>query len=137
MYPQEIVKPMKEELTMIGFEDLLSAQDVESALSKSGTTLVVVNSVCGCAAANARPGVRFSLTNEKTPDHLVTVFAGVDRDATDTARSKMIPFPPSSPSLALFKDGELVHMVERHHIEGRPAEMISENLKEAYDEFCS
>ncbi len=136
MYPEEIVKPMKEELTMIGFEDLLSAQDVESALSKSGTTLVVVNSVCGCAAANARPGVRFSLTNDKTPDHLVTVFAGVDRDATDTARSKMIPFPPSSPSVALFKDGELVHMVERHHIEGRPAEMISENLKEAYDEFC-
>ena len=122
---------------MIGFEDLLSAQDVESALSKSGTTLVMVNSVCGCAAANARPGVRFSLSNDKTPDHLVTVFAGVDRDATDTARSKMIPFPPSSPSLALFKDGELVHMVERHHIEGRPAEMISENLKEAYDEFCS
>ncbi len=137
MYPEEIVKPMKEELTTIGFEDLLSAQDVESALSKSGTTLVVVNSVCGCAAANARPGVRFSLSNDKTPDHLVTVFAGVDRDATDTARSKMIPFPPSSPSLALFKDGELVHMVERHHIEGRPAEMISENLKEAYDEFCS
>ena len=136
MYPEEIIKPMKEELTMIGFEDLLSAQDVESALSKSGTTLVVVNSVCGCAAANARPGVRFSLTNDKTPDHLVTVFAGVDRDATDTARSKMIPFPPSSPSVALFKDGELVHMVERHHIEGRPAEMISENLKEAYDEFC-
>ena len=137
MYPKEIVKPMKEELTMIGFEDLLSAQDVESALSKSGTTLVVVNSVCGCAAANARPGVRFSLTNDKTPDHLVTVFAGVDRDATDRARSKMIPFPPSSPSVALFKDGELVHMVERHHIEGRPVEMISENLKEAYDEFCS
>tara|TARA_B110000259_G_scaffold90263_1_gene104800 strand:+ start:53 stop:466 length:414 start_codon:yes stop_codon:yes gene_type:complete len=137
MYPEEIIKPMKEELTMIGFEDLLSAQDVESALSKSGTTLVVVNSVCGCAAANARPGVRFSLTNDKTPDHLVTVFAGVDRDATDTARGKMIPFPPSSPSVALFKDGKLVHMVERHHIEGRPAEMISENLKEAYDEFCS
>jgi len=136
MYPEEIIKPMKEELTMIGFEDLLSAQDVESALSKSGTTLVVVNSVCGCAAANARPGVRFSLTNDKKPDHLVTVFAGVDRDATDTARGKMIPFPPSSPSFALFKDGELVHMVERHHIEGRPAEMISENLKEAYDEFC-
>jgi len=136
MYPKEIVKPMKQELTMIGFEDLLSAQDVESALSKSGTTLVVVNSVCGCAAANARPGVRFSLTNDKTPDHLVAVFAGVDRDATDTVRGKMIPFPPSSPSVALFKDGELVHMVERHHIEGRPAEMISENLKEAYDEFC-
>lgn len=137
MYPKEIVKPMKEELTVIGFEDLLSANDVESALSKSGTTLIVVNSVCGCAAANARPGVRFSLTNDKTPDHLVTVFAGVDRDATDTARSKMIPFPPSSPSVALFKDGELVHMLERHHIEGRPAEAISENLKEAYDEFCS
>ena len=137
MYPAEFVKPMREELTQIGFNELFSSEDVDHALAKSGTTLVVVNSVCGCAAANARPAVRLSLGNEKTPDQLVTVFAGVDRDATDTARSKMIPFPPSSPSVALFKDGELVHMVERHHIEGRPAEMISENLKEAYDEFCS
>ena len=136
MYPAEIVRPMKEELTTIGFEELLSPDAVESALSKSGTALVVVNSVCGCAAANARPAVRISLNNQSTPDHLYTVFAGVDRDATDAARAKMIPFPPSSPSLALFKDGELVHMLERHHIEGRSAEVISENLKQAYNQFC-
>jgi putative YphP/YqiW family bacilliredoxin len=105
-------------------------------LSKSGTALVVVNSVCGCAAANARPAVRISLNNQNIPDHLYTVFAGVDRDATDAARAKMIPFPPSSPSLALFKDGELVHMIERHHIEGRTAQLIAENLTEAFDEFC-
>ena len=117
MYPEEIVRPMKEELTTIGFKELLSTDDVESAMSKLGTALVVVNSVCGCAAANARPAVRISLNNSNTPDHLYTVFAGVDRDATDAARAKMVPFPPSSPSLALFKDGELVHMIERHHIE--------------------
>ena len=110
---------------------------VENSLSKPGTTLVVVNSVCGCAAANARPAVRKSLGNHKTPDNLVTVFAGVDREATDAARSKMIPFPPSSPSLALFRDGELVHMIERHHIEGRTADLIAENLKGAYNEFCN
>jgi putative YphP/YqiW family bacilliredoxin len=127
---------MKEELTTIGFEELLSPDAVESALSKSGTALVVVNSVCGCAAANARPAVRISLNNQNIPDHLYTVFAGVDRDATDAARAKMIPFPPSSPSLALFKDGELVHMIERHHIEGRTAQLIAENLTEAFDEFC-
>ncbi|MEC8636925.1 MAG: BrxA/BrxB family bacilliredoxin [Bacteroidota bacterium] len=136
MYPEEIVRPMKEELTTIGFEELLSTDDVESAMSKSGTALVVVNSVCGCAAANARPAVRISLNNSHTPDHLFTVFAGVDRDATDAARAKMIPFPPSSPSLALFKDGELVHMIERHHIEGRTAQLIAENLIQAFDEFC-
>ena len=136
MYPAEIVRPMKEELTTIGFEELLSPDDVESALSKSGTVLVVVNSVCGCAAANARPAVRISLNNPNIPDHLFTVFAGVDRDATDAARAKMIPFPPSSPSLALFKDGELVHMIERHHIEGRTAPLIAENLTEAFNEFC-
>jgi putative YphP/YqiW family bacilliredoxin len=136
MYPAEIVRPMKEELTTIGFEELLSPDDVESALSKSGTALVVVNSVCGCAAANARPAVRISLNNPNIPDHLFTVFAGVDRDATDAARAKMIPFPPSSPSLALFKDGELVHMIERHHIEGRTAPLIAENLTEAFNEFC-
>lgn len=137
MYPVEIVRPMKEELTTLGFQELLSSEAVETALSKSGTALVVVNSVCGCAAANARPAVRISLNNESTPDQLYTVFAGVDRDATDAARAKMIPFPPSSPSLALFKDGELVHMIERHHIEGRTAELIAENLKGAFDEFCS
>ena len=136
MYPAEIVRPMKEELTTIGFEELLSPDAVGSALSKSGTALVVVNSVCGCAAANARPAVRISLNNQNIPDHLYTVFAGVDRDATDAARAKMIPFPPSSPSLALFKDGELVHMIERHHIEGRTAQLIAENLTEAFDEFC-
>ena len=136
MYPEEIVRPMKEELTTIGFKELLSTDDVESAMSKLGTALVVVNSVCGCAAANARPAVRISLNNSNTPDHLYTVFAGVDRDATDAARAKMIPFPPSSPSLALFKDGELVHMIERHHIEGRSAQLIAENLTEAFNEFC-
>ena len=136
MYPAEIVRPMKEELTTIGFEELLSPDEVESALSKTGTALVVVNSVCGCAAANARPAVRISLNNKNTPDYLYTVFAGVDRDATDAARAKMIPFPPSSPSLALFKDGELVHMIERHHIEGRTAQLIAENLTDAFNEFC-
>ncbi len=136
MYPAEIVRPMKEELTTIGFEELLSPDEVESALSKTGTALVVVNSVCGCAAANARPAVRISLNNKNTPDYLYTVFAGVDRDATDAARAKMIPFPPSSPSLALFKDGELVHMIERHYIEGRSAQLIAENLTEAFNEFC-
>ncbi len=137
MYPAEIVRPMKKELTTIGFEELLTAEAVETALSKLGTALVVVNSVCGCAAANARPAVRISLNNENTPDHLYTVFAGVDRDATDVARAKMMPFPPSSPSLALFKDGELVHMIERHHIEGRTAQLIAENLTKAFDEFCN
>lgn len=136
MYPEEIVRPMKEELTTIGFKELLSTDDVESAMSKLGTALVVVNSVCGCAAANARPAVRISLNNSNTPDRLYTVFAGVDRDATDAARAKMVPFPPSSPSLALFKDGELVHMIERHHIEGRTAQLIAENLIQAFNEFC-
>lgn len=136
MYPEEIVRPMKEELTTIGFKELLSTDDVESAMSKLGTALVVVNSVCGCAAANARPAVRISLNNSNTPDHLYTVFAGVDRDATHAARAKMVPFPPSSPSLALFKDGELVHMIERHHIEGRTAQIIAENLIQAFNEFC-
>tara|TARA_A100001011_G_C14320209_1_gene850187 strand:+ start:3963 stop:4376 length:414 start_codon:yes stop_codon:yes gene_type:complete len=137
MYPDEIVRPMKEELTTVGFQELLSPEDVETALSSLGTSLVVVNSVCGCAAANARPAVRISLNNKSTPDHLYTVFAGVDRDATDAARAKMMPFPPSSPSLALFKDGELVHMIERHHIEGRTAQLIAENLTEAFNEFCN
>ena len=103
MYPAELVKPMREELTNIGFVELHSSKDVASALEKSGTTLVVVNSVCGCAAANARPGVFYSLQNEKTPDQLVTVFAGVDAEATKSARDMMVPFPPSSPSIALLK----------------------------------
>lgn len=136
MYPADLVKPMREDLTKIGFNELHTSAEVDEALAKEGTTLVVVNSVCGCAAANARPGARESLQNAKRPDHLVTVFAGVDKEATDTARAHMVPFPPSSPSMALFKDGELVHMLERHHIEGRPAEMIAENLKDAYNTHC-
>ena len=136
MYPAEIVKPMREELTNIGFEELTTSNDVSNALTKKGTTLIVVNSICGCAAANARPGVHYSLQNEKTPDYLVTVFAGVDTEATKSARDMMVPFPPSSPSIGLFKDGALVHMIERHHIEGRPAELIAENLKAAYNSYC-
>ena len=136
MYPEEIVKPMKEELTKIGFNELLTRDDVNIAIEKPGTTLIVVNSICGCAAANARPGVHLSLQNNKKPDNLVTVFAGVDTEATNSAREMMIPFPPSSPSIALFKNGTLVHMIERHHIEGRPAELIAENLKEAYNSHC-
>ncbi|MBT8254303.1 MAG: BrxA/BrxB family bacilliredoxin [Flavobacteriaceae bacterium] len=136
MYPAELVKPMREDLTNVGFKELHTVNDVENALNETGTTLVVVNSVCGCAAANARPGARMSIQNAKRPDHLVTVFAGVDREATDKVREYMIPFPPSSPSIALFKNGELVHMLERHHIEGRPAEIIAENLMDAYNDHC-
>lgn len=136
MYPAELVKPMREDLTNVGFEELHTIEAVDNAIAKEGTTLVVVNSVCGCAAANARPGARMSLQNAKRPNNLVTVFAGVDKQATDKAREYMVPFPPSSPSMALFKDGELVHMLERHHIEGRPAELIAENLMDAYNEHC-
>ena len=136
MYPEEMVKPMRAELADAGFQDLYSAEAVETALAKEGTTLVVVNSVCGCAARNARPGAKMSLEGTKKPSQLVTVFAGVDKEAVDAARKHMFPFPPSSPCVALFKDGELVHMLERHHIEGRPAELIAENLKDAYAEFC-
>ena len=136
MYPAELVKPMREDLTKVGFEELDTAEAVDAALAKKGTTLIVVNSVCGCAAANARPGARMSLDNAKKPDNIVTVFAGVDREAVDAARGHMVPFPPSSPCMALFKDGELVHMLERHHIEGRPAELIAENLVDAYNVNC-
>ena len=136
MYPPELVKPMREDLTNVGFEELHTAEAVDAAIAKEGTTLVGVNSVCGCAAANARPAARVSLQNAKRPDNIVTVFAGVDREATDKAREYMIPFPPSSPCMALFKGGELVHMLERHHIEGRPAELIAENLVDAYNEHC-
>ncbi|CAM4130451.1 BrxA/BrxB family bacilliredoxin [Zobellia nedashkovskayae] len=136
MYPAELVKPMRQDLASAGFEELHTSKAVENAIKKEGTTLVVVNSVCGCAAANARPAAKLSLHNAKKPDHIVTVFAGVDIEAVNTARNLMIPFPPSSPSMALFKDGELVHMIERHHIEGRPAELIAENLVGAYEEFC-
>lgn len=136
MYPPELVKPMREELSSFGFEETQTAEAVSTALAKEGTTLVVVNSVCGCAARNARPGAKMSLENTKKPSNLITVFAGVDKEAVNEARNHMLPFPPSSPCMALFKDGELVHMLERHHIEGRPADMIADNLKDAYNEFC-
>lgn len=137
MYPEEMVKPMKTELTVAGFKDVTLASEIESILNENGTTLVVVNSVCGCAARNARPAAIMSLKNDKKPINLVTVFAGVDKEAVDAARNFMMPYPPSSPSMALFKDGELVHMLERHHIEGRPAEMIAENLIDAFNEYCN
>jgi len=136
MYPEELVKPMRQELVNAGFKELYTAQDVENALEQKGTTLVMVNSVCGCAAGTARPGTIASLHADKAPDQLTTVFAGVDVESTNKAREMMIPFPPSSPSIALFKDGQLVHMLERHHIEGRSAEMIAANLVGAYEEFC-
>ena len=136
MYPAELVKPMREHLTQVGFGELHNAEAVDTALANSGTTLIVVNSVCGCAAANARPGAIMSLENDKRPTQTVTVFAGVDKEVVDKARAHMVPFPPSSPCMAFFKDGELVHMLERHHIEGRPAELIAENLMNAYNEHC-
>jgi len=135
MYPEEVVKPMKLELTSNGFVELSNDDDIKKLIDDD-TSVIMVNSVCGCAAANARPGVLMSLNNEKTPKNLYTVFAGVDREATNSARELMFPFPPSSPCIALFKKGELVHMLERHHIEGREASLISENLKQAYNEYC-
>lgn len=137
MYPPHLVAPMSKELTDFGFEGLTTIEEVNTALDKQeGTTLLVVNSVCGCAAANARPGVKFALQNEKKPTNLVTVFAGVNKEATERAREYLLPYPPSSPSIALFKDGQLVHFIERHHIEGRSADMIANNLKMAFDHFC-
>lgn len=136
MYPADLVMPMKKELVSNGFSDLSSVEAVKEFLQKKGTTLVVVNSVCGCAAGGARPGVVMSLLNDKKPDNLGTVFAGFDIEATKVARDAMMPFPPSSPSVALFKDGELVHMLERHHIEGHSPQMIAQNLAQAYNEYC-
>lgn len=136
MYPTDLVMPMKAELTDKGFQDLTTPAQVEEALKQSGTTLLVINSVCGCAAGAARPGVVYSLTGDKKPDHLTTVFAGFDTEAVVEARKYLAPFPPSSPCVALFKDGELVHMLERHHIEGNPAGAIAANLQAAYDEYC-
>lgn len=137
MYPEQLVKPMKAEMTQVGFEELTSAEAVEKTLNATeGTVLVFVNSVCGCAAGAARPGVKLSLENGKKPAKLTTVFAGFDTEAVASARNFMLPYPPSSPSIALFKDGKLVHFIERHHIEGRSAQMIADNLKMAYDHFC-
>lgn len=136
MYPPELTTPMKQELEAAGFDSLETTEAVDQAINKEGTTLVVINSVCGCAAGTMRPGVIQSIGHSKQPDNLVTVFAGVDKEATDQARKYTLPYPPSSPSVGLFKDGTLVHFVERHHIEGRSAEMIADHLKSAYDEFC-
>ncbi len=137
MYPTELVMPMKAELTNNGFQDLTTPEDVDSALKQSGTTLVMVNSVCGCAAGAARPGVVMAVKNaSKAPDHLATVFAGYDGAAVNQVRNHLLPYPPSSPAIALFKDGQLVHMIERHMIEGRPAQMIASNLLAAFEQHC-
>jgi len=136
MYPIEIVAPMKEELTSVGFEDLTTVEAVDSAINNDGTTLVMINSVCGCAAGNARPAVKIAAQAANKPAVLATVFAGFDGDAVNQARKYMLPYPPSSPAIALFKGGDLVHMIERHNIEGNSAQAIAENLTAAFDEFC-
>jgi len=137
MYPEELVAPMRADLTNNGFTELRDAEQVNAALTDAkGTTLLVINSVCGCAAGSARPGAVSSLSGDKKPDNLYTVFAGQDKDAVSAAREHLLPYPPSSPSMGVFKDGELVHFVERLHIEGRTAEMISSHLQAVYKEFC-
>ncbi len=136
MYPEYLVAPMREELTQVGFQELTTPEEVDETLKSEGTVFVVVNSVCGCAAANARPAARIAAQSTKHPDKLVTVFAGMEKEAVDKARSYMLPYPPSSPSMALFKDGKLVHMIERHQIEGRPAQMIADNLASAFEVYC-
>lgn len=138
MYPEEIVVPMKEELTENGFSELLSPVDVENQLKQEGTTLVMINSVCGCSAGTARPGVLMAVANAtKKPDHLTTSFAGFDTAAINKLRENLLPYPPSSPAIALFKNGQLVHFIERHQIEGRSAQMIAHNLIAAFDQHCS
>lgn len=138
MYPEQLVAPMRTDLTSAGFKELKTPADVDSELKdQKGTTLLVINSVCGCAAGAARPGIKWALQHsEKKPDTLATVFAGVDKEAVAKAREYTLPYPPSSPSIALFKDGELVHFVERHHIEGRNAQMIGQHLVEVFEEYC-
>jgi putative YphP/YqiW family bacilliredoxin len=138
MYPQEIVVPMKEELTENGFTELLTAGDVDTQLNKKGTTLVMINSVCGCSAGSARPGLLMAIANtESKPDYLTTSFAGFDEEAVSKIREHLLPYPPSSPSIALFKDGALVHFIERHQIEGRPAQVIARSLISAFREHCN
>ena len=138
MYPEEIVIPMKEELTENGFSELLTPEAVETALAQKGTTLVMINSVCGCSAGTARPGVLLAVSNApKRPDHITTTFAGFDIDSVRKLREHLLPYPPSSPAIALFKDGQLVHFIERHNIEGRSARMIADNLIGAFDQYCN
>lgn len=137
MYPEEIVIPMKEELTENGFSELLTPEEVDAKIAEGGTTLVMINSVCGCSAGTARPGVLMAVANApKKPDHLTTAFAGFDVDAVKKLREHLLPYPPSSPAIALFKNGQLVHFIERHMIEGRPAQMIAHNLIAAFDQHC-
>ncbi|MGB4776242.1 MAG: BrxA/BrxB family bacilliredoxin [Daejeonella sp.] len=136
MYPEYLVAPMRSDLTNAGFEDLKTPAEVDEAIKTEGTVLVMVNSVCGCAAANARPAAKIATQQEKRPDKFVTVFAGMEKDAVDQARKHMLPYPPSSPAIALFKGGKLVHMIERHQIEGRPAQMIADNLIQAFEQYC-
>jgi putative YphP/YqiW family bacilliredoxin len=137
MYPEHLVAPMREDIASGGFKELKSASEVDLVMTEKGTTLVFINSVCGCSARTARPGVKEAVWNSaKKPDHLVTVFAGVDAEATAKAREYTVPYPPSSPAIALFKDGELIHMIERHHIEGRSAELIASHLEGVFEEYC-
>lgn len=138
MYPAEIVLPMKAELTDNGFEEMVSASEVDKTLAEKGTTLVVINSVCGCAAGSCRPGVVMAVQNAtKRPDRLTTSFAGFDTEAVNQVRTHLLPYPPSSPAIALFKDGQLVSMVERHQIEGRPAQVLAQHLISVFDEYCN
>lgn len=138
MYPAEIVLPMKAELTDGGFDEMVTAGEVDQILAEKGTTLVVINSVCGCAAGTCRPGVLMAVQNAKNrPDRLTTSFAGFDVEAVNQVRAHLLPYPPSSPAIALFKDGELVSMVERHQIEGRPAQVIAQHLISVFDEYCN
>ncbi len=138
MYPEQIVAPMKAELTSKGFKELLSTEDVDNALTQKGTTLLFINSVCGCSAGTARPGVIMAVQHStKKPDQITTTFAGFDINAVSKARTYLLPYPPSSPCIALLKDGEVVHMIERHMIEGRPAQMIAANLISAFETYCN
>ncbi|HLR49733.1 MAG TPA: BrxA/BrxB family bacilliredoxin [Candidatus Sphingobacterium stercoripullorum] len=136
MYPEYLVAPMRQELVDAGFEELKTPEAVESAIPQEGTALLVVNSVCGCAAANARPAAKSAVNHSKKPGKLLTVFAGMEKDAVEKAREYLLPYPPSSPAIALFKDGKVVHMIERHMIEGRPAQLIADNLVAAFDQYC-
>lgn len=137
MYPEELVLPMKKDLTDVGFQQLETPQQVDDIMDKKETTFLVFNSVCGCAAGAARPGVKLAIANaEKKPNHLVTVFAGVDKEAVQQARTYTMPYPPSSPSMALFKEGKLVHFIERHQIEGNNAQTIADHLKKVFEHYC-
>ena len=136
MYPEDMIAPMRAELANNGYTETKTPEEVISSITAQGTALVVVNSVCGCAAGSARPAAIAAAKSEVKPDRMITVFAGNDKAAVDEARKHMLPFPPSSPSMALFKNGELVHMIERHHIEGRTAQMIAGNLLGAFEEHC-